>query len=148
MILDPGPIHFGAAMLALLLGLLVFLRKKGTRFHRIAGRSYVVVMALVNGAALLIYEDSDGAFGVFHYLALVSLVTITAGLISIRAANRRRRLAISHAYFMCWSYAGLAAAGTGQAAALVGVNILATVTITLCVGGLFIHWRIPKTFGR
>ncbi len=137
-----GVIHVVAAVIALLTGATIFFRPKGTVNHRWMGYIYLVSMIFVNGAALSIYEDSQGAFGVFHYLAVVSLATLIAGFSFIRLAHRRTSRIAVHAHLMSWSYAGLLGAGGGQAAAAVGLNVLLVVAIILACAGAIIHTRV------
>lgn len=122
-------IHFGAALLALGLGLAVVLLGKGTARHRWMGRAWVAGMAAVNGAALLSYED--GQPGIFHVLALLSLTTLIMGIRTIRA-----RKVEDHAMWMAWTYAGLLAAGAGQLAVLIGLSqnaVYAAIALTIAV---------------
>lgn len=107
-------LHFLAALTGLAIGSLIVLSRKGTRGHRLGGRAWIAAMVLVNSAALLSYED--GRFGVFHALALVSLATLTMGLLAIR-----RGKVADHAMWMSWTFAGLLAAGAGQLAVLIGL---------------------------
>ncbi|HEV2292419.1 MAG TPA: hypothetical protein VGR35_01105 [Tepidisphaeraceae bacterium] len=59
-------------------GLLVLLRAKGTRSHRVIGYLYVAAMLALNVTAFLIYR-LYGRFGPFHVAALVSLAMVIAG---------------------------------------------------------------------
>ena len=82
------------------------------------GAVYVLARALVNVAALSLHRES--AFGVFHALAVVSLVTIGVGLGPLLLGRRSAAVIATHAYCMAWSYAGLVVAGCGQLAVAVG----------------------------
>jgi uncharacterized membrane protein len=110
-----GVLHVAAAGTALVIGLAVLVRTKGTRSHVVAGRSYSVAMLAVTCAALLLY-DATGRPGPFHVLAVISLLTLAAGWAT--APGRRTRLAdrSAHGTFMTWSFVGLASAGLAQAA--------------------------------
>jgi uncharacterized membrane protein len=46
-----GLLHTAVSFVALFLGLMVILRVKGTRFHRMLGQSSAVSMVLVNATA-------------------------------------------------------------------------------------------------
>ena len=70
--------HVVAASSALLAGAAVLVLPKGTHTHRVIGTLYVLALVLVNVAALSLHREN--AFGVFHALAVVSLVTIAVGL--------------------------------------------------------------------
>src|SRR5687767_12761310 len=84
--MDPALVHVIAAVVSLLLGAAVMLRAKGTRSHVVLGRLFLVGMLLVSLPALLVYDITGGP-GVFHVLALVSLVTLALGWLS--APSRR-----------------------------------------------------------
>lgn len=115
--MDAGGLHVVAAGLSLPLGAAVLLRAKGTRGHKVLGRLYVIAMLLVSLPALLVY-DITGRPGVFHLLAVVSLVTLTLGWLS--APSRRSSVGRPdvhvHATFMSWSFIGLVTAGLAQLA--------------------------------
>jgi uncharacterized membrane protein len=49
----------------------------GTHTHRVIGTVYVLALVLVDVAALSLHRENT--FGVFHALAVVSLVTIAVG---------------------------------------------------------------------
>lgn len=102
-----GLAHLVTALLAIVIGAIVILTKKGTRRHKWIGRCYVGMMLAVNLTAFLIYE-LFGGFGLFHWMALISLLTVLIGY----WASRRRLPGwkVWHAYFMSGSYVGLVAA--------------------------------------
>lgn len=62
--------------------------RKGTRRHHQIGLVYAVSMLGLNATAFLIYR-LFGGFGAFHVAALLSLLTIFAGLLP--AVRRRPR---------------------------------------------------------
>jgi uncharacterized membrane protein len=109
-----GVLHVTAAVVALLLGAAVLAGRKGTRRHARLGRWYVGVMAAQLAAALLTREQD--AFGPFHVLAVVSAVTLVAGVAARRCCPGRAPPAV-HGHLMTWSVAGLVAAGLAQWAA-------------------------------
>jgi uncharacterized membrane protein len=137
--------HILAATSGLLLGAVVLVRRKGTASHRRIGAGYAVALLLVNVAALFVHRNAT--FGVFHWLALLSLVTLALGLLPMLAGRRTRAVIDVHAFSMSGSYAGLAAAGVGQLAAGFGPGSAATVPLViglvlgLCAGA--IAWRVP-----
>lgn len=76
------------------------------------GLTHLVVALLaiiigVNLTAFLIYE-LFGGLGLFHWMALVSLLTVLMGYVSAR--SRSPGWKVRHAYFMSGSYVGLIAA--------------------------------------
>lgn len=116
--------HFFAALVALVIGPVSFLRRKGDRLHRLLGYTYVSVMAVVNVSALTMYELTGGP-NLFHFFAALSLATIVPGIwCAVRARQTgRRELLISHYYFMSWSYFGLLAAFLSQIGTQLGPRV-------------------------
>lgn len=145
--LDPvGTVHLFLGLLAVTLGLAVVVVRKGTAAHRRAGLFYAVVMVLLNATALMIY-DLFGGFGPFHALALVSLATVTAGVVPVWLRRPRAWLEL-HARFMSWSYAGLIAAffseiGTRVPGVGFTTGVLVPTTVVMLAAALLIHRRIP-----
>jgi uncharacterized membrane protein len=113
-----GTIHTGFGFAALGFGTINVLRPKGTPSHRLIGHLYYLAMLGLNGTALAIYEVF-GTFGVFHWLAVLSLTTTIAAIVPVLLRRPRRTWRIWHAQFMSYSYVGLTAA----AAAEVGVRL-------------------------
>lgn len=150
--LDPiGAVHLLLGLLAVTLGLAVVVMRKGTGAHRRAGLFYAAVMVLLNATALMIY-DLFGRFGPFHALALVSLATVTAGVVPVWLRRPRGWLEL-HARFMSWSYAGLIAAffaeiGTRVPGAGLTTGVLVPTTVVMLAAALLIHRRIPALIGR
>lgn len=93
--------HTFLGFASLISGLAILLIKKGSRKHRLIGRLYVLFMLGLNLTAFGIYKLYDG-WGIFHWMAVVSLIPLLAGYFAILYKNM-----ISHYYFMCWSYIGL-----------------------------------------
>ena len=109
-----GQTHVLLAALALVLGPLIFTRPKGTRTHKWLGYGYLGAMLVVNISALAMYELSRGP-NLFHFFAVVSLVSIVPGFICVL-----RGAIVSHYFFMSWSYFGLLAAFLSQVATQTG----------------------------
>ena len=140
--------HVVAALSALLAGAAVLLLPKGTRTHRTIGTLYVLALVLVNVAALSLHRED--VFGVFHALAVVSLVTITVGLSPLLFGKRSPVGFATHAYCMTWSYAGLVAAGCGQLVVAVGPGdgawvVPVVIGTVLSISGVVIFGRVPST---
>ena len=143
--------HVLAALSALGVGAVVLLSPKGTPSHRVIGAVYVLALVLVNVAALSLHRENT--FGVFHALAVVSLVTIGAGLSPLLLGKRSPTVITTHAYCMTWSYAGLVAAGCGQLTVAVGEGsgawlVPAVIAAVLSVSGVVIFGRVPSTLDR
>lgn len=140
------------AIAALTFGAVVACRPKGDRKHRITGYFYASSLLLVNVSALSVYDDLP-AMGPFHVLALVSLITLTAG---ITPAVLRRPVSWwldLHGYFMSWSYVGLVAAGFAQLVTMSsGLPSWLTVGLPsvsiVIIGGALIHTRVPRILAK
>jgi uncharacterized membrane protein len=143
--------HVVAAVSALGAGAAVLLSPKGTHTHRVIGAVYILALLLVNVAALSLHRENT--FGVFHALAVVSLVSIAVGLSPFLFGKRSPMVIATHAYCMTWSYAGLVAAGCGQLTVAVAQNAgtwvvpLAIATV-LSISGVIIFGRVPSTLDR
>jgi uncharacterized membrane protein len=143
--------HVLAAFSALGVGVAVLLSPKGTHTHRVIGTVYVLALVLVNVAALSLHRENT--FGVFHALAVVSLVTIAIGLPALLFGKRSPMVIATHAYCMTWSYAGLVAAGCGQLTVVIGQDVAAWVVpaaigTVLSISGVVIFGRVPSTLDR
>jgi uncharacterized membrane protein len=143
--------HLVAAVSALLVGFVVLLLPKGTRAHKAIAAVYVVALVLVDVAALSLHRED--AFGVFHALAVASLVTIAFGLAPLLLGRRSPQVIATHAYCMTWSYAGLVAAGCGQLAASVGEDtgswvVPVVIGAVLFFSAVAIFGKVPSTLDR
>ena len=143
--------HVVAALSALLAGVAVLVLPKGTHTHRAIGTAYVVALVLLNVAALSLHREH--LFGVFHALAVASLVTLIVGLSPLLLGKRSPTVIATHAFCMTWSYAGLVAAGCGQTAVAVGDELAAwavpvVIGAVLSIGGVAIFGRVPVTLDR
>jgi uncharacterized membrane protein len=139
--------HVLAAVSALLVGAAVFLWPKGTQTHRAIGAVYVLALVLVNVAALSLHREDT--FGMFHVLAVSSLVTIMVGLPPMLLGKRSPPVIATHAYCRAWSYAGLVAAGCGQLAAAVGHGdgawtVPVVIGTVLSISAVIIFGRVPS----
>ncbi len=110
-----GGFHFVCALGALVLGPIILLRRKGDQTHRWLGRIWAVMMAVIIVSAFSMYE-LDGGPNLFHFFALVSLITMSAGLWAIWQFKRTRKrgFVTIHQHFMVWAYFGLFMAGVWQ----------------------------------
>ena len=147
--LDPfGLVHALLGVAALILGLAVVLRRKGTRVHRRLGQGYVLTMVLLNATALMIY-DLYGGFGPFHVASMISLVTVAGGFVPVYLRRPRGGWIHLHAWFMCWSYVGLVAAFVSEVAVRVpgvgfGYAVIVATAVVVAGGAVLISRRVPR----
>jgi uncharacterized membrane protein len=111
-----GYFHFATSLVALISGAFVLFRAKGTTMHRRVGWVYVASMVALNASALSLYRLT-GTFGPFHMAALISLMTVAAGVVAARQRKRANRTWLRrHYFFMSYSYLGLVAAAIAETA--------------------------------
>jgi len=147
-----GSIHVVFGLCALVIGTLVVLIRKGTRFHRAIGHGYFASMLGLNVTALLIYRVT-GKFNFFHAAALFSLMCIFIGIGSVVLLRPKKLWLERHAYFMGGSYVGLVAAAASEVTSRVpgwplGVAVGLTTTIVVSSGVVFLLRRTPPALER
>ena len=108
-----GIVHTFFAVLAMVSGAWVLLLPKGGQRHKQIGYIYVGAMTLMLLTAFCIYSFFGG-FGVFHFLAIVSSVTLVLGMYP--ALKRGPNWLALHYRLMSWSVAGLYAAFVAEVA--------------------------------
>ena len=106
---DVGLIHLISGILSLLFGGLVIVMKKGTTIHKRVGYIYVFNMAILLASSFGIYR-LFGKFGLFHYLSLVSMFSLLAGMLPMFKKVKLPKDYETHFKRMYWSVVGLYAA--------------------------------------
>ena len=81
-------IHAAAALAALVLGAAVFLARKGTFLHRMAGRGWAVLMLVT--AISTWWIRSSGSFSWIHGLSVLTLVMLVGAVYYAIVGNIRR----------------------------------------------------------
>ena len=143
-----GQAHFYMAIVAIAAGAIVVFRRKGTRFHRWSGRTYLLSMLTLNISALSIY-DLWGHFGPFHAAAIFSLFTVLMGVNAVRRRKSFHDWKAVHAYWMSWSYVGLLAAAVSESATRYldfnfGWSVAIATFLVIVAGAMVINRRLPK----
>lgn len=100
-----GLVHTIASVLALLFGTWVLFAKKGDKRHKQIGYAYTVSMVIVLITSFFMY-NLFGGFGIFHIFAIVSSVTLVAGMVPIIRRKPNHYITL-HYNFMYWSVIGL-----------------------------------------
>ena len=98
-------IHLAAALGALILGVAMLARPKGTRSHKLLGRIWVAVMLVAAVTSFWIRRDG---FSWIHLLSVWTLISLACAVWFIRRGNVR-----AHQGFMIGTFLGLAGAGAG-----------------------------------
>ncbi len=100
-------LHTVVALTALILGVAILLRPKGTAVHKLAGRIWVAAMAITAITSFWIQELRDGAgFSWIHILSIVTLVGLARAIYAIRHGNVK-----AHQRAMISVFAGVMIAG-------------------------------------
>jgi len=101
-----GAFHVIVSILSLGFGSYILSSTKGTRLHKKLGYVYAVSMTLVITTAFMLY-NLTGKFNMFHIAAIVSTVTLMAGMLPILLKKPRNSYLSLHFSFMYWSVIGL-----------------------------------------
>ena len=101
-----GLVHLIASILALMTGTLILTLTKGTNTHKKIGYVYSISMLILLVTAFMMY-NLFGTWGIFHWTAVVSSLTIACGLIPIFTKRPRENYISLHFSFMYWSVIGL-----------------------------------------
>ena len=105
-----GTVHLIFAMVAVVSGTLVLSMKKGTTRHKRVGRIYGFSMIVMLVTAFMIYR-LFGRFGTFHYTAIISVLTLAAGMVPPLFLRSNPNWLRWHFGFMYWSVIGLSSVG-------------------------------------
>jgi uncharacterized membrane protein len=133
-----GPLHTVLSVIALISGAIVFFSWKGTKLHKRTGYIYVISMLGCLGTSFFIF-DLFGAWGPFHWMALVSLVTLSLGMMFPLFFRQKRNWLIHHYMWMSYSYVGLVMAA--------GSHLFAVVPSWPGWLRMLLFWGLPYTVG-
>lgn len=103
---NTGLIHFIASIAALVLGTFVLFLPKGTSKHKTIGRLYGFTMLVVLTTAFMTYR-LFGTWGIFHWTAVISSLTLFGGLLPILTKRPTNNYLSLHFSFMYWSIMGV-----------------------------------------
>ena len=96
------------ALLAVPLGLYIFLTKKGTNQHRMLGRIWVIFLIIVSLTAIFIQTINPGQYSWIHLLIPFTLVSLIYSIWNIKKYKKTKieRYKYSHMYSMIGVYVG------------------------------------------
>jgi len=92
-IVAAGPaiqLHLAATLAALVLGIVMLARRKGTLSHRRLGWLWVGLMAVAALSSFFIRTINPGSFSPIHILSVLTLLALPAGIYAIRRGDVRR----------------------------------------------------------
>lgn len=101
-----GLVHFLFSMLSLVSGTAVLILNKGTLRHKLIGKLYSLSMLVVLTTAFMTYR-LFGKWGIFHWTAVISSLTLIAGIIPIYYKVPAKKYISLHYSFMYWSVLGV-----------------------------------------
>jgi len=130
-----GFLHLFLMIGSLAIGARVFATPKGTPRHKQLGRYFVAGMLISNLTVLAIYQDS-GQPGIFHLLAIVSVVSLIAAIALVRLPGAGKGRRIAHGHVMLWSYGGIVAAGIGQGTTASGYTPWPAILVCFMIVGI------------
>tara|TARA_B100001059_G_C17440078_1_gene382213 strand:+ start:33 stop:422 length:390 start_codon:yes stop_codon:yes gene_type:complete len=107
--------HAIFAILAIPLGLLIFLKKKGTFLHKRLGWFWILFLVIVSISAVFIQSLNPGQFSTIHLLIPFTLISLIYAIWSIRKFKETKKIKYrySHMYTIIGVYIGvLITAGT------------------------------------
>lgn len=111
-------------------------------------------MVSLNVSGLFIY-NLYGRFGPFHWMALGSLLTLTAGMVPVFTRRPKGSWLEWHAVFINGSYVGLAAATAAEDTSRIpgtedifGLIVGVTSALVIGVGAALIHRSLPQSIHR
>ena len=100
--------HATLALLAVPLGLYIFLTKKGTKQHKMLGRIWVIFLIIVSLTAIFIQTINPGQYSWIHLLIPFTLVSLIYSIWNIKKYKKTKieRYKYSHMYSMIGVYVG------------------------------------------
>lgn len=103
---NTGLVHLVFSVLALISGTLVLILQKGSDRHKKVGYLYSISMLIVLITAFMLY-NLFGKWGIFHWTAVISTITLLCGLIPVFTKKPKGAYIPLHFSFMYWSVIGL-----------------------------------------
>ncbi len=127
-----GLIHLIFSILAMILGAIVIFSKKGTDRHKKIGYAYAVSMVVCIATAFMIYRLFNG-WGIFHYMAVVSSLSLIFGLVPAILRRPEKSWIGLHFGFMYWSVVGLYAAFISETITRTRITDMTTFSVILFI---------------
>ena len=100
-------LHLGAAVVALVIGAMLMLMRKGVTFHRRAGWLWVAAMSIVAGSSIFITGVNGDRWSFIHMITGWTLISLPLAVI----AARRHDVKQHRRFMMGMFYGGLIIAG-------------------------------------
>lgn len=117
-ILNASPaiqIHLAAALVALTLGILMWVRPKGTKSHKRIGRGFAVLMLITAVSAVFIRNINSGSFSWIHLFVPLTFLGVWHAISRIRKGNVKGHIsAVKGLFFGALLIPGLFAFAPGR----------------------------------
>jgi uncharacterized membrane protein len=126
-------LHVFSALFATIVGAVVLMQTKGTKQHKMLGRSFAIAMLIVNVTAFAMYPKHG--FSIFQPLALWSTINVLAAVYYAVKKTKENWL-VYHYYFICYAYLGVLAAALARVPQALGIN--ATSSAFIAIGIVFL----------
>lgn len=93
-------IHIVAAMISLVVGIVIFTRRKGTSFHKMMGKFFLVFMLVTAGSSFFIREINRGEMSWIHIFIPVTVFASVEAVYFVRKGNiKRHKRAVQGMFF-------------------------------------------------
>ncbi len=93
-------LHWISAMTALIFGIIMLARAKGTPSHKLIGRSFIILMLVTAISSFWIREINRGQFSLIHIFIPVTLFASWEAIHYIRKGNvKRHKRAVTGMFF-------------------------------------------------
>ena len=101
-------VHAVLALLAVPLWIYIFINKKGTKQHRILGRTWTTILVIVSLTAVFIQTIKQGQYSLIHLLIPWTLGSLSYSIWNIRKFKKTKieRYKYAHMYSMIGLYVG------------------------------------------
>ena len=101
-------VHAALALLAIPLGLYIFITKKGTKNHKMLGRTWVTVLIIVSLTAIFIQTINPGQYSLIHLLIPYTIGSLIYSIWNIKKFKKTKieRYKFAHMYSMVGVYVG------------------------------------------
>jgi len=100
--------HITFSLAAVPVGIYIFLTKKGTSRHKLAGRFWVALLTIVSMSAISIQSINPGHYSLIHLLIPFTIGSLIYSIWSIRRfkVTRLQKYRYAHMYSMIGVYVG------------------------------------------
>ena len=101
-------VHAALALLAIPLGLYIFITRKGTKNHKMLGRTWVTVLIIVSLTAIFIQTINPGQYSLIHLLIPYTIGSLIYSIWNIRKFKKTKieSYKIKHMHSMIGVYIG------------------------------------------